>query len=152
MSERPNRRVFQFSLRTALAVMGMVACFFGGWKARDIAAYTPPETFLVDGVVLGVKDGLYELSAGSDDAVAVGTKFSVFRGGLKLGEIGVIDTSPDSCVGFFLESQASGIAKFWQPTTPPVIQKGDKVQAVILEGQMKEMRKYYARPVGALSS
>jgi hypothetical protein len=152
MSERPNRRVFQFSLRTALAVMGMVACFFGGWKARDIAAYTPPETFLVDGVVLGEKDGIYELSVGSDDAVAVGTKFSVFRGSVKLGEIGVIDTSPDRSVGLLLESQASRIARFWQPTTPPVIQKGDKVQAVILKDQMKEMRKYYARPTEMLSS
>lgn len=97
-----------------------------------------------------MKDGIYELSAGSDDAVAVGTKFSVFRGGVKLGEIGVLDTSPDRSVGFLLEPQAFGIAKFWQPTTPPVIQMGDKVQAVIPEDQMEEMRKSYARSTRVL--
>jgi hypothetical protein len=126
--------------------MAMFACFFAGWKARDIAAYSPQEEILIDGVILEVRDGVYELSAGSDDAVAVGTRFSVFRGGAKLGEIGVIDTSPDRCVGLRIEPRSTGVARFWQQTASPVIQKGDKVQAKISEEQLQEMRKFYARP------
>ena len=80
MNSTLKRRSFQFSLRTMLMFMAMVACFFAGWKARDIAAYVPPETIVINGVILEVKEGVYELSAGSDDAVAVGTRFSVFRG------------------------------------------------------------------------
>lgn len=152
MNSIPNRRWFQFTLRTVLVFMAMVACFFAGWKTHDIAAYVPPETIVIDGVILEVKEGVYELSAGSDDAVAVGTRFSVFRSGTKLGEIGVIDTSPDRCEGLLIEPRATGIPRFWQQSTPPSFQKGDKVQAKISEEQRQEMRKYFARPFEALSS
>ena len=150
VSDKPKRCWYQLSLRTAFALMAMVACFFAGWKARDIAAYAPPETINVTGVVLGIKEDVYELSVGSDDAVAVRTKFSVFRSGKKLGEIVVLDTSPDRCIGLLRTPQSSWTS-LWRQTTPAVIQKGDQVSATISQDQVREMRKYDAHPIEAIS-
>ncbi|MGI8977593.1 MAG: hypothetical protein ACR2FY_00050 [Pirellulaceae bacterium] len=142
MTVTPKRRWFQFSLRTALVLTAMVACFLGGWKTRDIAAYVPPEPFFIDGIVLGAKEDMYELSVGSDDAVAVGTVFVVSRKGSKLGELVVFDTSPDSCVGMLKESKPYWTARYFWQAAPAVLQSGDAARANISQEQVDQMQSY----------
>lgn len=145
MSDKPKRRWFQFSLRTVMSLTAMVACFLAGWKARDIATYEPPEIIGIDGVVLEVNESAIRISVGSDDAVAVGTEFAVLRSGKKLGDIVVLDTSPDSAIALLKKPPSGWTMGLFAPSPDVAIQKGDAVHAKISEEQRQEMRKYRAR-------
>ncbi len=93
--------------------------------ASSVAA--PPR---VDGIVLSSKparvqgnSSLVEISLGSDDGIAKGHRFSVYRSGLKsgekpryLGKIRIVQTTPDKAVGEVLEQDRTG-----------AIQEGDNV-------------------------
>jgi hypothetical protein len=106
----------------------MVACFFAGWKAREIAGLAP-EAFRISGNVIGVEEDHYRLSVGSDDGVSIGTVFSVTRGEAKLGEIVVMKTLPDSCTGTL--KQPTWVETLLAPSASVAIKNGDCVQAEV---------------------
>ncbi len=67
----------------------------------------------VDGIIESVgKDGLVQISLGSDDGIEKGHKLEVYRGGKYLGRIEVWQTAPDSSVARILPEFRKGpIAK-----------------------------------------
>ena len=78
----------------------------------------------IPAVVLVVQENVCELGVGSDDAVTVGTEFSVSRKGAQLGFIIVTETSPDRCFGDFTpQSPPPGKSQ------PVGVRKGDSALA-----------------------
>ena len=116
----------QFSLRAMLLLLTMIACFFAGWKARDLSDNPSRRVVSINGVVLSAIEGNYVLSVGSDDGVRVGTVVSVHRAGEPLGEIVTIGVNPDDSFG--MRKQPTWLAKATsdRPTAGD-IRQGDSV-------------------------
>ena len=133
MSSPRRYRWLQFSLRTVLTLTAMVACFLGGWKAREqspyisVSTHEPRRGMKIEAVVLEVNDkknllrvlrwprrwckGRYGIS-------------SCLVENWKLAEVKIVKTSPDRCVGVIKSLYPPPRRMFWDCHGRTLFEKG----------------------------
>ena len=135
MSDNParlNRWLprFQFSLRTIMIIVAMTGCFLGGWKVRDAMVPKPEEReFLVEGKVLAVTQDQFDLSAGSDDGIGIGTVCQIMRDNRVVAEVIVTQFGPDRSVAKLKSPALLDVLS--RSALDPPISKGDRFQGTV---------------------